>query len=33
MATFVKTRAYVQRRKELGYDKTVDLPFDESPGL
>jgi uncharacterized sulfatase len=29
MALFVKTRAYVQRRKHLGYDKSIDLPFDE----
>ena len=29
MALFVKTRAYVQRRKHLGYDKSADLPFDE----
>jgi uncharacterized sulfatase len=33
MATFVKSRAYVQRRKQIGYDKAVDLPFDDSPGL
>jgi uncharacterized sulfatase len=29
MALFVKTRAYVQRRKHLGYDKSADLPFDD----
>lgn len=29
MATFVKTRAYVQKRKHMGYDKSVDLPLDE----
>ena len=29
MALFVKTRAYVQRRKHMGYDKSVDLPFDD----
>jgi N-sulfoglucosamine sulfohydrolase len=29
MDLFVKTRAYVQRRKQLGYDKSVDLPFDD----
>jgi hypothetical protein len=29
MALFVKTRVYVQRRKHLGYDKSVDLPFDD----
>jgi uncharacterized sulfatase len=28
MALFVKTRAYVQKRKHLGYDKAVDLPFE-----
>lgn len=29
MALFVKTRAYVQKRKQIGYDKAVALPFDE----
>jgi uncharacterized sulfatase len=29
MALFVKTRAYVQKRKHMGYGHAVDLPFDE----
>lgn len=29
MALFVKTRAYVQKRKKIGYSETGALPFDE----
>ncbi|MFM8496301.1 MAG: sulfatase [Planctomycetia bacterium] len=29
MALFAKTRAYVQKRKKIGYSETADLPFDE----
>lgn len=29
MALFAKTRAYVQKRKNIGYSETGDLPFDE----
>jgi uncharacterized sulfatase len=29
MALFVKTRAYVQKRKKIGYSKTGAIPFDE----
>lgn len=29
MALFAKTRAYVQKRKKIGYSETGDLPFDE----
>jgi uncharacterized sulfatase len=29
MALFAKTRAYVQKRKKIGYSETGDLPFAE----
>jgi hypothetical protein len=29
MALYVKTRAYVQKRKRIGYTKSGALPFDE----
>jgi uncharacterized sulfatase len=29
MDLFVKTRAYVQKRKKIGYSKTGAIPFDE----